>query len=57
MYKDEIIEDVWRNRDTYAKEHHNDLDEIVADLRRRQQAHPERVVARSPKKKNDSKGR
>ena len=46
LYKDEIIAEVWRNRDAYAKAHHNDLDKLVADLRRRQQAHPERVVNR-----------
>ena len=46
MYTDEIIADVWRNRDAYARSHHNSLDEIVADLRRRQQTHPERVVDR-----------
>jgi hypothetical protein len=36
MYRDEIIAEVWRNRDAYVKEHHYNLDEIVADLRRRQ---------------------
>ena len=46
MYKDEIISEVWRNRDAYAREHHYSLDEIVADLRRRQQEHPQRVVDR-----------
>ena len=46
MYKDEIIAEVWRNRDAYARAHHNNLDEIVDDLRKRQQAHPERVVDR-----------
>ena len=46
MYHDEIIAEVWRNRDAYAHEHHNDLDEIVADLRRREQDHLERIVDR-----------
>lgn len=45
MYKDEIIAEVWRNRDAYARRHRHDLDEIVADLRKRQEAHPERVVS------------
>ena len=44
MYKDEIISEVWRNRDAYAKQHNHNLDEIVADLRKREQANPERVV-------------
>ena len=34
MYKDEIIEEVWRNRDAYAKKHHYNINEIVADLER-----------------------
>ena len=49
MYKDEIIEEVWRNRDAYVREHHNDLDEIVADLQRREKTHPEKVVDRRPR--------
>ena len=36
MYRDEIIAEVWRNRDTYAARRHNSLDEIMADLRERQ---------------------
>lgn len=46
MYKDEIIAEVWRNRDAFAQAHHHSLTEIVADLRQREQAHPERVVDR-----------
>ena len=46
VLKDEIIAEVWRNRDAYARAHHNSIDEMIADLRRRQQAHPERVVDR-----------
>ena len=44
MYKDEIIAEVWRNRDAYARKHNYNLDEIVADLRKREQAHPDRIV-------------
>jgi hypothetical protein len=47
MYKDDIIAEVWRIRDAYARVHHNNLDEIVADLRKRQKAHAQRVVDRS----------
>ena len=46
MYTDEIIAEVWRNRDAYAKTHHNNLDEIVADLRRREKTHPNQIVDR-----------
>jgi hypothetical protein len=47
MHGDEIIAEVWRNRDAYARAHHNSLNEMVADLRRRQELHPGRVVDRS----------
>jgi len=36
MYKDEIIAEVWRNRDSYTAEHHHSLAEMVADLQVRQ---------------------
>nr|VFK52867.1 MAG: hypothetical protein BECKTUN1418E_GA0071001_101039 [Candidatus Kentron sp. TUN]VFK62276.1 MAG: hypothetical protein BECKTUN1418F_GA0071002_12973 [Candidatus Kentron sp. TUN]VFK64797.1 MAG: hypothetical protein BECKTUN1418D_GA0071000_12893 [Candidatus Kentron sp. TUN] len=37
MYKDEIIAEVWQNRDAYAARHHHNLVEIVADLQARQE--------------------
>jgi hypothetical protein len=46
MYHDEVIEEVWRIRDEYVKQHHNSLDEIVEDLRRRQMEHPAKIVDR-----------
>jgi hypothetical protein len=46
MYKDDIIAEVWRNRDAYAQRHNHNLDEIVADLRKRERAHPDRIVDR-----------
>ena len=51
MYRDEIIAEVWRNRDTYVEEHHHSLEEIVADLRHRQEEHRERLTDRRPNKK------
>ena len=36
MVSDEIISEVWRNRDAYADRHHDSLDEMVADLLERQ---------------------
>jgi hypothetical protein len=36
MYQDEIIAEVWGNRDAYAALHHHSLAEMVADLRARQ---------------------
>lgn len=35
-YEDEIIAEVWRNREAHAEEHHHSLDEMVADLQARQ---------------------
>lgn len=46
MHEDEIIAEVWRNRDAYVEAHHNDLDEIVDDLRKREGEHLQRVVDR-----------
>jgi hypothetical protein len=37
MYKDEIIAEIWRNRDAYTEKHHHDLAAMVADLQQRQQ--------------------
>ena len=51
MYTDEIIAEVWRNREEYAAEHHHNLDEIVADLQLRQQKHQDLLVDRRTKKK------
>ena len=47
MYKDDIIAEVWRNRDAYARKHNYSLDEMVADLRKREQSHPNQLVDRS----------
>ena len=54
MYKDEIIAEVWRNRDAYAREHHYDLSEIVADLQKREREHPQRVVDRRTRRTTES---
>ena len=36
IYHDEIIEEVWNNREAYAMQHHHNLHEIVADVQKRQ---------------------
>lgn len=46
MYKDEIIAEVWRNRDAYVKKHHHSLDEIMRDLKRRQKKSRLKLVDR-----------
>jgi len=38
MYHDEIIDEVWKNRETLAKRCHHNLHKIVLDLQRRQRA-------------------
>jgi hypothetical protein len=45
-YEDEIIAEVWKNRDAYAARHHNNLGEIVADLQKRQQKPFSKLVDR-----------
>ena len=45
-YQDEIIAEVWKNREAYAARHHHDLHEIVADLQKRQQNPFTRLVDR-----------
>jgi predicted metal-dependent hydrolase len=37
MYQDEIIAEVWRNREAFAKRHHHNLHEIVLEIQKRQQ--------------------
>ena len=54
MYKDDIIAEVWRNRDAYARKHHHDLSEIVADLQKREREHPQRVVDRRARRTTES---
>ena len=47
MYQDEIIAEVWRNRDAYAAKHNNDIARIAADLRKLQQRSGWQIVDRS----------
>jgi hypothetical protein len=38
MYRDEIIEEVWKNREALAKRCHHNLHEIVRDMQQRQRS-------------------
>ena len=38
MYQDKILSEVWRNRDAYVEKYHHNLDEILADLNKRQKS-------------------
>jgi len=44
--KNEILEEVWRNRDAFANKYNYDLDAMVAALQEMERDHPERVVDR-----------
>lgn len=46
MYRDEIIAEVWKNRDAYSATHHHNLAEIVADLQTRQKRRDCKLVDR-----------
>ncbi len=55
MYKDEILAEVWRNRDAYAEEHHHSLDEMVADLQARQKRTHGKMVDRRDRVETSSR--
>ena len=51
MCRDEIIAEVWRNRDAYVERHHHSLDEILEDLRKRQKNPHSKLVDRRKRRK------
>ena len=46
MYRDEIIEEIWKNRDAYAASHNHDLAKIIDDLMARQKKSGRKIVGR-----------
>ena len=46
MYQDEIIEEVWRNRETLARQSGHDLHAFVLDIQKRQTKPLSKVVDR-----------
>lgn len=54
MCKDEIIREVWRIRDAYAKKHHHNLDEIMRDLQNHQKKSPLKFVDRRKRRDKPS---
>jgi hypothetical protein len=44
MYKDEILEEIYKYREEYAKSFNYDLKAIFSDLRKKQIAHGHEVV-------------
>ena len=50
MQNDPVVDEVRRIRHAYAKRFGFDLRAMAADLRRKEQAHPERLVSFKPKR-------
>ena len=46
IYKDEIISEVWRNRDAYVEKHEYDLKRIIFDLKNRQKKSHCKIIDR-----------
>lgn len=46
MYKDEIIDEVWANREAFMKKHSHDVSSMVQDLMKRQKQSGRTVVDR-----------
>lgn len=44
--KNEILEEVWRNRDAFARKYGYDLDAMVSALQEMERDHPDKVVDR-----------
>jgi hypothetical protein len=53
--KDEVIEEVWRNRDLLSARYGHDLDAIVAAMQKRQR-HPLTALVKKPKPKTSKGG-
>ncbi|MBN1515710.1 hypothetical protein JXA32_03980 [Candidatus Sumerlaeota bacterium] len=53
MYSDEIISEVWRHRDDYAKKHQYSLKKMIADLKKRQKRPFTRIIDRRASKHMD----
>jgi len=47
MVEDEILREVWRNRDAFAKRHGYNLDAMVEELRQMERQSPNKLVDRS----------
>lgn len=57
MYQDEVIIEVWKNRDAYSRRHHHDLHKMVEDLQKRQSKSETRFVDRRALNKPSQFGR
>jgi hypothetical protein len=57
MAEDEIIREVWRNRDAFAKRHRYNLDAMVEELRRMERQSSNKLVDRSGESAKKSRRR
>lgn len=57
MYSDEIISEVWRNRETYSEQHHHDLERMIDDLKKRQENPHSTIVDRRIMNENTLKSK
>ena len=55
MVDNEILEEVWRNRDAFAERHHYDLDAMVEELRQMERRSTNKLVDRSEKAAKEPK--
>ena len=55
MYKDEIIEEIRKNREEYVKSFGYDLNAIFQDLKTKQNAHPHKIAQLKIKRKSSQK--
>ena len=54
--KNEILEEVWRNRDEFAKEHNYDIDAMVATLQEMEKQNPNQIIDRRSQHSKESSG-
>lgn len=52
MYKDEIIEEIHKHREDYAKSFDYDLNAIFQDLKKKQNTHSHKIVKLPVKQKS-----
>ena len=50
IWKDEIVEEVRKARDSYFAQFDYDLERVFADLKEKERQHPERMVTLKPRK-------
>lgn len=59
MIEDEILREVWRARDAFAKRHRYNLDAMVEELRQLERQSPNKLVdlSKQPRKKTHQRKR